>query len=647
MLSASMKLATRVPTLRRGRPILPPVLGSARSSLLVTSPSVLVANRRSTAGTPLGRYLSATRIPAEKDHDGRGGGPIVSFVESRMMKGQLSGPQLLYDERQLFVAARLDSLRLHLQRSDSDVLPSDQLTADMFTDAEPKGIVHRMVYAARERIGRVVRPNTSPRGIYIHGSVGTGKSFLMDLFCRTVLEDDGATWKGSGSSSMVGRRKIVRWHFHEFMLEVHSRIHQFRQQRRRQQHLASPNKDHDDPVAAVALSFAKEARILCLDEFQVTDIADAMILKRLFTMLWGDSFSRIGMVVVATSNRHPKDLYEGGLNRSLFVPFIDTLHRHMDMIEMNGKQDYRRTSLGSMNAGMDHEQQPSTGPSHPSGQSPPSPALSEPTLLRGQRRQQSYFFPFGSEETRQRLAEIFLADGGGENGGVNEPVQHPNGTRIPVRMGRHVVVPRSNEGKKIGWFDFDSLCGRPLGAADYWAICEHYSTVIVDRVPQLDASKFNEARRFVTLIDALYESRTRLVLAAQVPLDRLLVHFEATVETQDGDEEIAVGPLERPREDPNRDPDDGRRRSAVPAAAVTSDDNRDGETMFVEGKGGSSSSAATTMIRTRDGGSMEWSATGRVGVSLAQLSTVREVSFSFQRAESRLVEMMNAVDWGR
>jgi len=193
-------------------------------------------------------------------------------------------------------------------------------------------------------------------------------------------------------------------------------------------------------------------------------------------------------------------------------------------------------------------------------------------------------------------------------------------------MGRHVTVPRSND--TCAWFDFEDLCHRPLGAADYLAICERYPVLIINRVPQLNASLFNEARRFVTLIDAVYESKTRLVLAANVPLKDLLVDFEATVATHDGDEEIAGEAIQsKPVNKKNKT------EGGDPAENIE-------EGIFVKGEGGSSSSAATTMVQTKEG-EVEWSATGRIGVSLAQLSAVKEVSFSFQRAESRLFEMSN------
>ncbi len=174
---------------------------------------------------------------------------------------------------------------------------------------------------------------------------------------------------------------------------------------------------------------------------------------------------------------------------------------------------------------------------------------------------------------------------------------------IPVLFGRTVQVARLNN--RCAWFDFSELCYQPLGAADYISLCDRFPALIIDRVPQMDANHLDEARRFVTLIDACYESRTRLVLAAQVPLDELFVDFEAQVESSDEDGELIVSK-----------------------------------------KGGNSSSFATTMIRTKKGEYYEWSATGRIGVSLAQLSSANDLAFSFRRALSRLVEM-GGKEWGR
>lgn len=491
-------------------------------------------------------------------------GPITLYIQDRIDRGTIR-----HDPEQLDLAYRLDRLRQDLIQSDASVIPASKLSVDLFVDAKPKGICDQAQRIAQQTFFQLqyysAQRNT-PKGVYIHGSVGVGKSFLMDLFVDTMQQPSIENNTNDTNHSPLRNRPVRRIHFHEFMLDVHDRIHRFKQQYPR-----------EDPIPSVALSIAQEARLLCLDEFQVTDIADAAILKRLLSMLWRNHNhkSSIGMVLVATSNRAPDSLYEGGLNRTMFVPFIRTLKDNMDVVEMSGRRDYRREKP---DVAMDTDE--------------------------------SYFWSADSASTRQSLDHIFVQAGGTEQ----------NNTKLPVRMGRHVRVPRSND--SCAWFDFGDLCDRPLGAADYLSICERYKVLIVDNVPQLDASRFNEARRFVTLIDAIYESKTRLILASQqVPLHDLFVGFDATVESNDGDEEIAV-------------------------ADITEKVHDEQEQMFVKGEGGSSSSAATTMIRSKEGEIVEWSATGRIGVSLAQLSAVRDVSFSFQRAESRLVEMNNGT-WGR
>lgn len=553
----------------------------SRLNIRLLTPSCLSNSTLANGGsrkTIFFRSYSASTVQyknVEDNHESINNGPIVSRIQEQIRQGQLQA-----DGEQLELARQLDILRDAVCRTDSAVVSASRLTAQHLSDAPPKHMHHRILGAVMKhlvpRLWNHARSRSSLRGIYIHGPVGVGKSYLMDLFYNSLV--------GSSSNSddknftqphnQLARRKIRRAHFNEFMLDVHDRIHQFKKQHPKQ-----------DALPAVAVSLAKEARILCLDEFQITDIADAMILKRLFGMLWMDhhllSSKGIGMVVVATSNRAPEQLYEGGLNRGRFLPFIETMKRHMDVVKMTGEKDYRRETSSS------------------------DEAVDE--LL----KQQSFFWPL-NEQTRESLEQIFALTG--------SDMEYD--TKIPVRMGRHVTVPRSTGKNHCAWFDFDDLCANPLGAADYLAICDTFSTLIVDNVPQLDGSRFNEARRFVTLIDAVYESRTRLVIASAVPLEDLLVDFDATVETNDGDEEIAVEGIK---------PSDRERAEK---------DLSGSQTTFVKGEGGSSSSAATTMVRTQEG-DVEWSATGRIGVSLAQLSAVRDVSFSFQRAESRLVEINN------
>jgi protein AFG1 len=387
---------------------------------------------------------------------------------------------------------------------------------------------------------------------------------------------------------------------------------------------------------------------------QVTDIADAMLLKRLFSMWWMEHYSlagrvaaisrSVGMVVIATSNRAPIDLYRGGINRQSFTPFLETIHRHMDVIEMTGNVDYRRRrqhnnskqSKSTSNARAAATAVTATGTkvdAHANNDDDTTVKTDVEELFQDQQQEESntyeqqheeehnlnYFWPVNSTETRDALQRIFSYRPRKDN----HNIEILENIKLPVRMNRHVTIPKSTQ--YSAWFSFDQLCHQALGAADYLAICERYPIVIVDRVPQLDASSYNEARRFVTLIDAVYESQTRLVLATEVPLDELLLHFEATVETHDGDEEIIA------MDDKNKVGD-------------RNDDNA--HNIHVKGEGGSSSSSSTTFFQTRKGEQVEWSATGRIGVSLAQLSAVQDVSFSFKRAESRLVEMNNG-SWGR
>jgi len=352
--------------------------------------------------------------------------------------------------------------------------------------------------------------------------------------------------------------------YHTLHTDVHQRIHNYK-----------TKHPKADPIPPVAASIAIESRLLCFDEMQITDIADAMIIKRLFTILLD-----LGVVIVTTSNRPPCGLYEGGINRSIFLPFIDTLNERMIVVEMDGHHDYRRDESRLMN---DNDEGTKTLPTHVCT-STNSPSAANDILQQ--------WFDQGSEGQREV---------------------------IPVAMGRSIQVNKAND--TCGWFTFNELCNQPLGAADYLAIANRYKIVIVENVPQLDRQVYNEARRFVTLIDALYEARTKLVISSEVgSIHDLFIGFDATVETHDGDEEIAI--------DDNND---------------TSTNNKESS---IIGEGGSSSSHSTTLIHTKDDGKVEWSGTGRIGVSLAQLSAVREVSFSFQRAGSRMAEMSSS-NWGR
>jgi cell division protein ZapE len=295
----------------------------------------------------------------------------------------------------------------------------------------------------------LAEPRPVPKGVYLWGPVGRGKSMLMDLLFAVAPPE-----------------KKRRVHFHSFMLDVHDRI-----EHERRAH-------SDEPVAKVAADLAAEATLLCFDEFQVNDIADAMILERLFRALF-----EAGTVVVATSNRAPERLYENGLQRDRFLPFIALLGERLDKVELDSGRDYRLARM------------------------------------RGKR---VYYWP--NDDSARAALEAAFAD----------LTDHAAGTSVTLTvMARPLVVPRV--GRNVAWFSFEELCARPLAAADYLAIAECFAAVIVEGIPRLSPQQRNEAQRFHILIDALYEARTLLVASAEVPPEQIYVagdgswEFERTV----------------------------------------------------------------------------------------------------------------------
>jgi len=274
-----------------------------------------------------------------------------------------------------------------------------------------------------------------PRGLYLYGDVGTGKTMLMDLFYNTL------------PTSITHKRRV---HFHAFMLDVHKRMH------------AAKAAGAGDPLLPVSQDLANEAHVLCLDEFQVTDIADAMILRRLL-----DALLDHGVVCVFTSNRHPDELYKNGIQRTSFLPAIDLLKAHFDVTDLDSGTDYRRVPR----------------------------ALSH-----------AYFSPLDSA-TRSAIDAQFTA----LTHGI--PIQEGKTIRI---WGRNLTVPRS--AGHIAQFSFAELCGRPLGAADYLGLTQRFRTLFVTDVPRMGLSEKDKARRFITFIDACYDSQTRLFVSSEVPI---------------------------------------------------------------------------------------------------------------------------------
>ena len=306
-------------------------------------------------------------------------------------------------------------------------------------------------------IGKLLgRKAPAPRGLYLWGGVGRGKSMLMDLFCQCL--------------AITGKRRV---HFHAFMLEVHARLREARK------------SESGDPIPPVAAAIAQDLKVLAFDEMVVNNSADAMIMSRLFTAL----IEQHCLTIVTTSNRAPGELYKDGLNREHFLPFISLIERELDVIALNGPHDYRLERL----AGID-----------------------------------TWHTPLGDAATAQ-VREVFfrLTDFSPEDS------EHVPSAELDLGGGRMLHVPKSLKGVAV--FSFKRLCSEARGAADYLAIAQTYHTVIVVGIPRMGPENRNEAARFVTLIDALYESKVKLFATAAAEPEALYTkgdgafEFERTV----------------------------------------------------------------------------------------------------------------------
>ncbi len=330
---------------------------------------------------------------------------------------KVASGELQADPAQQAVLPVLEDIRAHLQAA----------------GGRRRGILGGLFHKAEE----------VPQGLYLWGGVGRGKSMLMDLFVENL--------------AIKGKRRV---HFYAFMQEVHAGLHAARK---------SGIEDALEPVAARLIA---DLRLLALDEMQITDITDAMVVGRLFEKLVA-----AGVVIVTTSNRPPDDLYKDGLNRQLFLPFIDFLKREMVVHELASSTDYRQARLAGAEV---------------------------------------YFTP-ADDAARREMARIWQELAGGKGAPLELEVK---GRKLPLPAFRNGVA-------RAG---FHELCGRPLGPADYLAIADNVRVLLLENIPRLGRSNFNEARRFVTLIDALYEARVRLVASAAAPPHLLYVEGDGAFE---------------------------------------------------------------------------------------------------------------------
>jgi cell division protein ZapE len=316
--------------------------------------------------------------------------------------------------------------------------PAQELIAAKLSRLEKRLEHHRLARKSSALgwlFGKSDKQDGPIKGLYVYGEVGRGKTMLMDLFF---------------ASSTVRRKR--RAHFHEFMADVHERLNTVRQE------MKAGRVANDDPIKHVAAALAEEAWLLCFDEFHVTDIADAMILGRLFTRLFAD-----GVVLVATSNVVPDELYKEGLNRALFVPFIALLQEHVEVTKLEAPKDFRLEKLN----------------------------------------QQPVWYVPADED-----AEVALDNAWQRLTGVL------NGTPTEIAAkGRVIRVPEAAKG--VARFSFAQLCEQPLGASDYLRIAREFHTLIVEAIPVMDWPQRNEAKRFIALIDTLYENSVKLVASAE------------------------------------------------------------------------------------------------------------------------------------
>ncbi|CZR69711.1 probable AFG1-ATPase family gene [Phialocephala subalpina] len=382
-------------------------------------------------------------------------GPLQEY-DARVDQGRLRD-----DEHQRGIIESLQ--HLHDELKGYHAPPTIHPTIESLKPA-PKSVFGRLFsHAPKEKKLQEI-PDNLPRGLYLYGDVGSGKTMLMDMFYETL------------PSSVTSKTRI---HFHNFMQDVHKRLHKMKME----------HGNDIDGVPFVAADIAEKGNVLCFDEFQCTDVADAMILRRLLEALMSH-----GVVLVTTSNRQPDDLYKNGIQRESFVPCINLLKNRLHVINLDSPTDYRKIPR------------------------PPSGVYHAPLDKHASSHAEKWFRFLGDPEQDMPRAEI---------------------QRV---WGREIHVPKVSG--RAAMFTFDELIGRPTSAADYIELMRSYDSFIVTNVPGMTHRERDLARRFITFIDAVYESRAKLVLTSAVPLTQLFLSKDELKESVKKDHEDRKGQTE-------------------------------------------------------------------------------------------------------